>query len=61
MSKPRQKRGHKPQAERESAAKEHEPFEGRQIGREEPAFRGAEQRGPGMSEGRGAAGPRTEE
>ncbi len=45
----------------ESAAKEEEPFEGKQIGRADPSFRGAEQQGPGMNKGRGAAGPQSDE
>ncbi len=44
-----------------SAAEEEEPFEGKQIGRADPSFRGAEQQGPGMNKGRGAAGPQTDE
>jgi hypothetical protein len=42
-----------------SAAREHEPAEGKHIGQTD-GIRGAEQRGPGMNKGRGAAGPLTE-
>lgn len=51
-----------PQPEhKESAAEEEEPFEGKQIGRADPSFRGAEQQGPGMNKGRGSAGSQTDE
>jgi hypothetical protein len=46
---------------RQSAAHEEEPFEGKEIGRADPSFRGAEQRGPGMNKGRGSAGSTTED
>ena len=51
-------RGHEP---KESAAKQEMPFEGKEIGRAEPSFRGSEQRGPGMNKGRGSAGSKAEE
>ncbi len=44
-----------------SAAKEEAPFEGKEIGRAEPSFRGSEQQGPGMNKGRGSAGSKAEE
>jgi len=44
-----------------SAARQEVPFEGKEIGRAEPSFRGSEQQGPGMNQGRGSAGSKTEE
>jgi len=45
----------------ESAAKQEAPFEGKEIGRAEPSFRGSEQQGPGMNKGRGSAGSKAEQ
>jgi hypothetical protein len=45
----------------ESAAKQEVPFEGKEIGRAEPSFRGSEQQGPGMNKGRGSAGSKAGE
>ena len=58
---PRRNKQASPPKKRESAANEEDSFEGKQIGRTDPSFRGAEQQGPGMNKGRGSAGPQTEE
>jgi hypothetical protein len=39
-----------------TAARQSEPFEGKNIGRTNTPFRGSEQRGPGMNKGRGSTG-----
>ena len=54
-----QKKKRKPEKQAvksQTAAREEEPFEGKNIGRTNTPFRGSEQRGPGMNKGRGSAG-----
>lgn len=55
------KKGAPKAAVRQSAAQEEEAFEGKDIGRSDPSFRGSEQQGPGMNKGRGSAGSPTDE
>jgi hypothetical protein len=60
---PRRKTVSPKSKERQSApaVREEEPFEGKEIGRADPPFRGSRQRGAGMNRGRGSAGSGNEE